>query len=136
MHLALMDSTGWGLLNSKAASAGAVIADECAYVVSPGSSLHGAGQHPYLQVPLVQAVAQEEVGVWAPFFAATSPIRVIAIKTKDSTAIDLQNSNKRFENMIRYREDMGVVEYSRTIMSFKDEFPNLYHVSDLAHVFS
>ena len=34
--------------------------------------------------------------------------------------------------MIRYREDMGVVEYSRTINSFKDEFPNLYHVSDLA----
>ena len=70
MHLALMDSTGWGLLNSKAASAGAVIVDECAYVVSPGSSLHGAGQHPYLQVPLVQAVAQEEAGVLAPFFCS------------------------------------------------------------------
>ena len=110
----------------KTGDACAVIAGECVYVVSPGSSLHSAGQRRG-QLALVQAVEKESAGKLASFFAATSPIRVIAIKTKDSTAIDLQNSNKRFENMIRYREDMGVVEYSRTIMSFMDDFHNLYH---------
>ena len=69
MHLTLMDSTGWGLLTSKVASAGVVIADECAYVVSPGSSLHSAGQLRG-QIPLVQAVAQESAGKLAPFFCS------------------------------------------------------------------
>ena len=80
MHLALLDSTGWGLLSSPHVAAGVEVVEGCAYVVSPGSSLHGSGRRPG-QVPLVQAVAREAHGALAPFFAGTSPIRVIVIKT-------------------------------------------------------
>ena len=44
-HLALLDSTGWGLLSSASAPARIVVDGGCAYAVSPGSSLHAAGQH-------------------------------------------------------------------------------------------
>ena len=78
-HLALLDSTGWGLLESPSDPAGILVEDGCSFVVSPGSSLNVGGQHPG-QVPLVQAVARGESAL-VTFFSGTSPIRVIAIKT-------------------------------------------------------
>ena len=96
MHVALLDSTGWGLLSSRHDSSRAVRVGQCTYVVSPGASRHGAGERPG-QLSLVQAVAREETGLLQGFFASTLPLRVIAIKTEDSIDISQQKQRKRFK---------------------------------------
>ena len=59
MHVALIDSTGYGLLESTDSAAGVHVENGCVYIVSPGSSLHKNGQKPG-QVSLAHAVAREE----------------------------------------------------------------------------
>ena len=59
IHVALVDSTGHGLLQSKNSAAGVHEESDCVYIVSPGSSLHKNGNKPG-QVSLAHAVAQEE----------------------------------------------------------------------------
>ena len=99
-HLALLDSTGWGFLNSPHDPAGIFVEDGCAFVVSPGSSLSVEGQRSG-QSSLVQAVAHGESAL-VPFFSGTSPIRVIAIKSEDSIAVSAKKTNKRYKNMSMY----------------------------------
>ena len=71
MHLALLDSTGWGLLTSSEDPAKAVRVGQCIYMVSPGASLHDAGVVAG-QLSLVQAVAEEENGLLEGFFCIDS----------------------------------------------------------------
>ena len=130
-HLALVDSTGWGLVGSPYASAGILEEDGCFYVVSPGSSLNVKGQQPG-QVALVEAVALGEDQL-DTFFSGTFPIRVIAIKAEDSIAINSKKAKKMYKNMSLYRQDMRVPEFSRTINTFTSEFPELYAGPDKVH---
>lgn len=128
-HLVLSDSTGYGILQGTPMEGHAgVIQDESTdYIVSLGSCLHDKGQLS-TQPSLASLVASS---LSTPFLQQTTdiPLKFVVIPAHDS----VRKGQNRFEQLVTYRKDMTVPEFSRTILSYQERFPSLYTKADRYH---